>query len=220
VAEVGEDAGAGVEELGLAGGEVVGEAGGFEELVGGGAESDFGAGLEAVLGEGGVGGVEFGVEEGGVEGEDAVEAPLDAGELADEVVFEVVLGEQDAGDFVDEAFEGGVVFVAKDEEGAGIAAVFEGVEGRAELALGGFGAAAFGAGVAGCVVLRVVVVEIHDFHLPRGIICGGQRVFGGVFRGGGGKWFGMRGMGTRDKFRSDVIERRRYGLPRIAASIH
>lgn len=201
VAEGGQDLGTGIEELGLTGGEVMGEAGGFEELVGGGAEFDFGAGLEAVLGEGGVGGGEFGVEEGGVEGEDALEAPFDAGELADEVVFEVVLGQEDAGDFFDEEFEGGVVFVTEDEEGAGVAAVFEGVEAGAGFALRGFGAAAGAPGV----VAVVVVVEIHDSTSRAGLYAGSKGGEGGGGREGRAKASGISELGAGEKRRRGVM---------------
>lgn len=198
LAQGGEDLGAGVEELGLADGEVGGEAGGLEELVGGGAEFDFGPGGEAVLGEGGVGGGEFGVEDGCIEGEDALEAPFDGGELADEVVFEVVLGEEGAGDLVDHALEGGVVLVAEDEERAGVAAVFEGVHGGAALALGGFGAAA-------AAPLAVGIDWIlHTTHLRGGIIGAESRNMRGGFGAGAGKWFGMREMGERKKVKSCV----------------
>jgi hypothetical protein len=198
LAKGGEDLGAGVEELGLADGEVGGEAGGLEELVGGGAEFDLGLGGESVLGEGGVGGGEFGVKDRGIEGEDALEAPFDGGELADEVVFEVVLGEEGAGDFVDHALEGGVILVAEDEERAGVAAVFEGVHGRAALAFGGFGAAAAAPFAVGIDGIR------HRAHLRGVILGGGGGVSGGGFVGAAGKWFGMRGIGERKKVKSCV----------------
>ena len=97
-----------------------------------------------MLTEGFLAGGEFLIEDGGVDQENALETPFDAGELADEVVLDVVLGEEDAGEAFDEALEGDVIFVAKDEDGAGAAAVFEGVEAGAGLAFGRFGAAAFG----------------------------------------------------------------------------
>ena len=145
--EGGEERRAGVDELGLAGGEVVGEAGVFEEAVGGEAELvAFGlGGVGAVLAEGFLAGGELLVEDGRIHKEDALQAPLDAGELADEVVLDVILGEEDGGEAFDEALEGDVVFVAEDEDGAGVAAVFEGVEAGAGLAFRGFGAAAPGA---------------------------------------------------------------------------
>jgi len=142
--ECGEERRPGVDELRFACGEVVGEPGVFEQAVGGEAELKAFRGGGAMLTEGFLAGGEFLIEDGGVDQENALETPFDAGELADEVVLDVVLGEEDAGEAFDEALEGDVVFMAQDEDGACVAAVFEGVEAGAGLAFGRFGAAAFG----------------------------------------------------------------------------
>jgi len=191
LSEGGEERRAGVDELGLAGGEVVGEAGVFEEAVGGEAELvAIGLrGIGAVLAEGFLAGGELLVEDGRIHEEDALEAPLDAGELADEVVLDVVLGEEDGGEAFDEALEGGVVFVAEDEDGAGVAAVFEGVEAGAGLAFRGFGAAAAGA-VVGC----------HGAGSPpAGSIGRGEAAGCGHLWGRAGKWLVGKGIGDAKK---------------------
>lgn len=104
----------GVDESGLAREQGIREARVFEQAAGG--ES----GLVA-FGLGGSGAVEAeGFVAGGIHEEDALEAPLDAGELADEVVLDVVAGEEVAGRAVDKALEGGVVSMADNEKGAGL----------------------------------------------------------------------------------------------------
>jgi len=135
-------------EAGEAGGEELEDAGVGEEVVEGALEVEVGIRGEAVgVGEGLVG-EEVAVEEAGFEGVVTLLAPFEGGELADEEGFVGVAWLEAVEEGGVEGFELGGGLGGEEGLEAGVAAVFEGVEGGAGLAFRGFGAAGAAPGVA------------------------------------------------------------------------
>lgn len=179
-----------VGEAGEAGGEELEDAGVGEEVVEGALEVEVWVVGEAV-GEGqGVVGGELAVEDAGFDGVVAELAPFEGGELAEEVGLVGVAGLEAVEEGGEEGFKLGGVLGGEEGGEAGVAAVLEGVEGRAGLAFRGLGAAAAaGIGVGG---IGHGVTSARD--------CRGEfRIFRGGFLRAAGKWFGMRGIGMAKK---------------------
>ena len=124
-----EDVGALADVLGGAVGEEGGEAGGLDDVAGGEGGGEGGVGVTLSGDEGfALDGVLM-IEDGELHGVDAAFAPLDGGELSDEVGFDGGAGEEGADELGLEGVEAGAVLVREESEVAGAAAVEEAVHG-------------------------------------------------------------------------------------------
>jgi hypothetical protein len=134
-----------INELAFAGGEELGELGAVHErLVGDGKAIEFG-GAAAGVSEGGGLDIDLDVEDAGIGGDDAGEAPLGVGKETNESEFDLIEGLEAADEGVEKGLESFLILAAEDASEYGIATVLDGVEGGAGLAFGSPGAARLGA---------------------------------------------------------------------------
>jgi hypothetical protein len=85
--------------------------------------------------------IDFDIQDAGLGGHDAGEAPIDGGEVEDEVQFGLVGGLEAANEGLEEVVERVLVLAAEDARELGVTAVLEGVHGGTGFALGRLGAA-------------------------------------------------------------------------------
>ena len=93
--------------------------------------------------------VELVIENARLDGDDSSETPVDAGELAGEVVLDAVEGADDGDESGDAILESRGVLIREDDGVGAVAAVLESVERRASLTGRRLGATRFGAVDAG-----------------------------------------------------------------------
>jgi hypothetical protein len=175
LAELIEDGLALESELTFAGGEELRELGAVREGLEGVSEAIEFGGMFAGADEGGGLDIDFDIEDAGLGGHDAGEAPIDGSEAADEVQFGLVDGLEAADERLEEVVESVLVFAAEDAGELGVAAVLEAVHGGTGLAFGRFGAARAGAIAPGGFELSVSESDKgHDVGSV-GIVAGGTK---------------------------------------------